>query len=194
MTSDPQLLRKNTLKERDNLSSDEIKTTSDAICENLLNLAEVKNSKTIFAYVSFRSEVSTFGLIEKLIGAGKKVTVPITYVEERRLDAIQINDLNKDLVPGYCNIPEPTPELCVANIVDPQEIDVILLPGSVFDKRGGRFGYGGGFYDRFVSAAPEATRIALAYDLQVVDKLALQPHDELLDYIVTETSIHNGNR
>ena len=129
-----------------------------------------------------------------LLAQGKTVTVPITYVKERRLDAIQISNLNSDLVPGYCNIPEPTPELCATNIIDPKEIEAVLLPGSVFDKKGGRFGYGGGFYDRFVSAIPDATRIGLAYDLQVVEQLALQPHDEILDYIISPSEIYKANR
>jgi 5-formyltetrahydrofolate cyclo-ligase len=78
--------------------------------------------------------------------------------------------------------------------VDPEKIEVILLPGSVFDKRGGRFGYGGGFYDRFVSAIPSATRIALAYDLQVVEHLPLQPHDELLNYVITQSETYSATR
>lgn len=194
MTLDPQQLRKDTLRNRDALSKEKIKKDSKVICEHICNLPEIKRCDTIFVYVSFRSEVSTFELIETLLAAGKTVTVPITYVKERRLDAIQISDLKKDLVPGYCDIPEPTLELCSTNIVDPEEIEAILLPGSVFDKRGGRFGYGGGFYDRFVSAIPEATRIGLAYDLQVVEKLTLQAHDEILDYIVTPSEIYKTER
>jgi 5-formyltetrahydrofolate cyclo-ligase len=62
------------------------------------------------------------------------------------------------------------------------------MPGSVFDLRGGRLGYGGGFYDRFLqTAAPQALRIGLAYDLQVVAAVPLQRHDQQLDYLVTET-------
>lgn len=194
MTLDPQQLRKDTLQRRDALSSTEIEQASDSLCQRLLELPEVSKSSTIFAYVSFRSEIATFGLIEKFLEAGKTVTVPITYVKERRLDAIKITDIDNDLIPGYCNIPEPTPELCRTSIVDPGEIDTILLPGSVFDHRGGRFGYGGGFYDRFVSAIPQATRIGLAYDLQVVETIPLQPHDELLDYIVTPTAVYKGAR
>jgi len=194
MTLDSQRLRKDTLQARDDLTAEKIQTDSRIICNHLLETPEIVSSTTIFAYVSFRSEVSTFGLIEKLLALGKTVTVPITYVKERRLDAIKITDLTNDLVPGYCNIPEPTPELCASQVIDPKEIDAIILPGSVFDRRGGRFGYGGGFYDRFVSAIPKATRIGLAYDVQVVDQLALQPHDELLDYVVSPSTVHRAKR
>jgi len=194
MAIDPQKLRHDTLKNRNSLTEAEIKTRSENICESLLKLPEIINSKTIFAYVSFRSEVSTFKLIETLLANGKNVTVPITRVKEKRLDAIKINNVTSDLEPGYCDIPEPTKTLCKTNIIDPGEINVILLPGSVFDKRGGRFGYGGGFYDRFVSNIPDAIRIGLAFDLQIVDQISLQPHDELLDYVITESSHFKGKR
>lgn len=190
----PQKLREDTLKTRNALTVHEINTRSEQICETLLNLPEIIKSKTIFAYVSFRSEVSTFKLIEALIAQGKTVTVPITRVNEKRLDAIKIKNVTSDLEPGYCDIPEPTKILCKKNIIDPREINAILLPGSVFDKRGGRFGYGGGFYDRFVSNIPDATRIGLAFDLQVVDTIPLQAHDELLDYVITESNKYKAKR
>lgn len=194
MPTNPQELRKNSLARRDALNPEELLDASHAICDRVLSLREIQNSATIFVYVSFRSEVATFDLIEKLLDAGKRVTVPITYVKERRLDAIAITDLKADLVPGYCNIPEPTPELCRSAIVSPDAINAILLPGSLFDKRGGRFGYGGGFYDRFVSAVPEATRIGLAFDLQIADEIPVQPHDEFLDYVITESQVYKGQR
>ena len=194
MTIDPQKLRKDTLNTRNALSADEISKSSEAVCKTLLTLPEITRCNTFFIYVSFRSEVSTFNLIQTLITRGKTVTVPITRIKEQRLDAIKITDIATDLEPGYCNIPEPPETLCATNIVDPQEIDAILLPGSVFDKRGGRFGYGGGYYDRFVSGIPGAIRIGLAFELQVIDEIPLQPHDELLDFVVTESKVYTGKR
>ncbi len=88
----------------------------------------------------------------------------------------------------------PKKKLCTTRAVAPQEIETILLPGSVFDERGGRFGYGGGYYDRFLAKVPKARRIGLAFDLQVVAEAPLQEHDELLDLVVTESRIIRGNR
>jgi 5-formyltetrahydrofolate cyclo-ligase len=192
--ADSSQLRKEVLAERDRLTADEIRKKSAAIQNSLVNLEEIITAKNIFAYVSFRSEVATRELINTLLDKGKTVTVPITRIKEKRLDAIKITDPGLDLVPGYCNIPEPREELCLEKKVDPADIDVIILPGSVFDKRGGRFGYGGGYYDRFVSAIPKATRIGLAFDLQMVEKAPLQAHDEILDFVVTETEIIRGRR
>jgi 5-formyltetrahydrofolate cyclo-ligase len=187
-------LRKTILAARNNLSKDELLKKSGIIRKKILGDEKIMSKNTFFVYVSFRSEVATFDLINGLLSAGKTVTVPITRTREKRLDAIRIQNLDADLVPGYCDIPEPPESLCRTNRVDPTEIEVIFLPGSVFDERGGRFGYGGGFYDRFVSAIPKSLRVGLAFELQIVEKAPLQPHDELLDLVITEERVIKGQR
>ncbi len=188
------LLRRNILAARDQLPRGEIAAKSRAIQQTLLNLDQIKNRQSIFVYVSFRSEVATFDLIDVLIDMGKRVIVPITRVREKKLDAIHITNPATDLQPGYCMIPEPKEELCRTNQVAPEEIETILLPGSVFDKRGGRFGYGGGYYDRFLAQNPAATRIGLAFDLQIIDLAPLSAHDQILDLVVTETRLITGRK
>lgn len=160
---------------------------SEIIIQKLLFLQEVSDSETLFIYVDFRSEVETHLCMAELLKMGKRVVVPVTLVQEKRLLPVAIKDVSLDLSPGYCGIPEPPVEKRYGRVVAGSEIDTIIVPGSVFDERGGRLGYGGGYYDRFMAKeAPRAKRIGLAFDLQVVDRLVLQPHDELLDLIVTE--------
>jgi 5-formyltetrahydrofolate cyclo-ligase len=187
-------LRKNILAERNRLTHDEITVKSMAIQHRLLGLEQLRDRRVIFVYVSFRSEVATLTLIDTLVEMGKTVVVPITRVREKRLDAIHITNRSTDLEPGYCDIPEPREHLRQTRAVAPEEIETILLPGSVFDERGGRFGYGGGYYDRFLAKVPAAARIGLAFDLQIVEKAPLQDHDELLDLVVTESRIIHGGR
>jgi 5-formyltetrahydrofolate cyclo-ligase len=187
-------LRTRILAARDRQTPEEIIEKSRAINENLRSLDQLRRSHTIFAYVSFRSEVDTTGLIDELLAAGKKVAVPVTRVKDKRLDVVSITSREKDLVPGYCRIPEPRPELWQTAMVAEEEIEIILLPGSVFDLRGGRFGYGGGYYDRFLERNPQALRIGLAFDLQVVNEAPLAAHDQLLDLVITESRIIAGSR
>ncbi|TKB25738.1 5-formyltetrahydrofolate cyclo-ligase [Desulfopila sp. IMCC35006] len=187
-------LRKDILAARNKLTQQEIETKSFAIQQRLLELDQLRKHQSIFVYVSFRSEVATLSLIDSLIELGKTVIVPITRIKEKRLDAIHITNRLTDLVPGYCNIPEPKDELCTTALVAPEEIETILLPGSVFDERGGRFGYGGGYYDRFLAKVPTAARIGLAFELQIIEKAPLQDHDELLDLVVTEKRVIRGGR
>ena len=179
-------LRKEILERRDQQSDQDQRRKSDRIRTTLLGLDELRRCRSIFIYVNFRSEVQTIGIIEHLLAQGKTVSVPLTRVAEKRLEIIRINDPKHDLAPGYCGIPEPKEELVTTGRLPAESLDLIMLPGSVFDERGGRFGYGGGYYDRLLAQVPSIPRIALAYEMQVVQKLPLQDHDELLDLIVTE--------
>jgi 5-formyltetrahydrofolate cyclo-ligase len=183
------------LAARDSLSWRDRQIMSDRIVKNILLLKEIESSKTLFLYVAFRSEVETINLIKELLLRGKQVVVPVTLVSEKRLLPVEIRDVDKDLVPGYCSIPEPRLELRSSHVIESSKIDTIFLPGSVFDEEGGRMGYGGGYYDRFMAyEAPLAKRIGLAFEMQMVDKLTLQTHDEFLDLIVTEKRLIRRTR
>ena len=188
-------LRKQLLARRDALPPSLQHEKSLRISRTLLDLPLVKESATLLVYVAFRSEVQTLPIIATLLGTGKNTAVPLTLVREKRLRGIIIKDPKKDLCPGYCGIPEPKASLVRDNTIDPAIIDLVIVPGSVFDRQGGRLGYGGGYYDRFLALeAPQATRIALAYQLQMVDKINLEPHDQTMDMILTENKIYNCRR
>ncbi len=188
------IIRKEKLSLRNALPQEEIAEKSFIICKKILALQETEKAKNVFSYVSFRSEVMTQWLIEELMKKQKTVSVPITYSAEKRMEAIFIQDLSKDLVPGNYGTMEPHQDFVHRNKVEAENIDIVLVPGSVFDERGGRFGYGGGFYDRFLEKIPYAVRIGLAFELQVAKEIPLQPHDELLDFIVTEQRIIEAER
>ncbi len=188
-------LRKDTLIQRDMLSALEQRNKGMAIMRRLLHATWFDSANTIFTYVDFRSEVATRPLIEHILDCGKTALVPVTLVKEKDLLAVSISNLDSELAPGYCSIPEPIQEIRDKQMFAPENIDIIFLPGSVFDEQGGRMGYGGGYYDRFVSQkAPQALRVGLAYEMQVVKRAPLQVHDELLDYIITEKRIITGSR
>ena len=185
----PQDVRSQILTRRDQLTDSERHDKSNRIGSALLETEGVRANDSIFIYVSFRSEVETLTIIRTLLDQGKRVSVPLTRVKEKRLDIVVIEDPDTELVPGYCTIPEPTLQLAESRAIDPEQIELIVLPGSVFDERGGRYGYGGGYYDRLLERVPTAARYALAFDLQVVPRLDLQPHDQLLDMVITEKRI-----
>ncbi len=182
----PKQLRQEILAKRDRLTPRQIEGKSRQIKNRLLEQIEFKRAHTVFTYVNFRSEVSTREIIDELLQRGRQVAVPITRVKEKRLEIVTISDPENDLVPGYYGILEPREDTAGQQAITPADVDLILLPGSVFDKRCGRFGYGGGYYDRLLAQIPAAGRIALAFELQVVDRLPLQDHDEILDKVITE--------
>jgi len=188
-------LKKEKLRLRDALSLEQQEQKSNSITERVLQTDLLQQVETVFIYVDFRSEVKTREIIRKLQDMKKRVVVPVTLLAERDLLPVQITDMEQDLAPGYASILEPVETIRVAQYVSPEEIDIIFLPGSVFDEGGGRMGYGGGFYDRFVSMkAPRALRVGLCYELQMVKMAPLQDHDERMDSIVTEERIVYSSR
>ena len=183
-----QKMRIRVLANRDLLNVQDRHEKSTAITERILTMPEMGSWKTLFIYVNFRSEVETLQLIQKCLENGKRVAVPLVDSTQSTMIAFQVTDLEQDLRPGYFDIPEPDPAR--TSRVAGREIDVVMLPGSVFDPAGGRLGYGGGYYDRFlVNDAPLACRIGLAFEMQVVEAVPLEPHDQRLDYLVTEKRI-----
>ena len=193
MNDERQQLRKKILGTRDRLSDKDRHAKSISVMNNFLTLPGVKQWSTLFIYVNFRSEVETLELIKKCIDQKIRVAVPLVDASAVCMIPILIKDPEQDLVPGYYNIPEPDPKKSLR--LEPAEIDAAVIPGSVFDLHGGRLGYGGGYYDRFLlHDAPGAKRIAFAFELQVVDKVPLEPHDQPLDILITEKRIVNIRR
>jgi 5-formyltetrahydrofolate cyclo-ligase len=187
-------LRKRILGARDRLSDNDRHEKSVSVMNNFLGLPELQQWTTLFMYVNFRSEVETVELIRGLLRQqGMRVAVPLVDASAVSMIPLLIEDPEKDLAPGYYNIPEPDPRKSLR--LKAIEIDAAIIPGSVFDIHGGRLGYGGGYYDRFlVNDAPQARRIGFAFELQLVDKLPLEPHDQPLDILITEKRIVNISR
>lgn len=186
--------RQKVLIDRDLLTAGELARKSISVVSNLFGLAEMQGTPTVLFYASFRSEVQTMAAIESSLAAGMKVALPLSLPEEKLLRTYLISDPSRDLRPGFCSIPEPDPGK--AELLDPGEIEVVVIPGSAFDRYGGRLGYGGGFYDRFlVRQAETAFRVALAFELQLADEmLPLEPHDQKVDCLVTEENVFRFGR
>ncbi|MFZ5762882.1 MAG: 5-formyltetrahydrofolate cyclo-ligase [Thermodesulfobacteriota bacterium] len=182
-------LRKRILMARDALAPELRHARSEAICERLWQIPAVATAKVVMIYVSFRSEVETGPFIAECLRQGIAVAVPRTESKARRLAVHRLADPERDLVPGYCGILEPDP--ATAERIDPGTIEVVIVPGSVFDRSGGRLGYGGGYYDRFLAdEAPRALRVGVAYEMQVVDKVPVLAHDMRLHRLVTEAETY----
>jgi 5-formyltetrahydrofolate cyclo-ligase len=184
-------LRQERLAERDRQKPSQRQKKSQDIQAQLLGQPFMNKASHLFIYVHFRSEVETLALIEHGLAQGKTVSVPVTLRKESRLLAVQITDPANQLEPGCWGILEPTKEQITRATINPVDIDAVVVPGSVFDPLGGRLGYGGGYYDRFLSQeAPQARRIGLAYALQVVDQVPVEPHDQYMDIVITEQQVY----
>ena len=185
-------LRQKVLATRDNLSSIERREKSIAISSRLMGVSEVTVAQIVLIYMHFRSEVQTSDIIGQMFAANQIVTIPYTCSDISQLIAVKVTNLEQQVTPGYCGIPEPRPELIENSSCDPATIDLVIIPGSVFDKYGGRLGYGGGYYDRLLSnEAPGAVRIGIAFELQLVDRVPVESHDQFMDFVVTEKNLYD---
>ncbi len=185
--------RSQILSKRDCLSFSTVSCLSKIITDNLKGLEEYQTSRIPLIYVSFRSEVDTHQLIRERLNSGLEVAIPKTDVTNRRLETYLLKNWGKGLRPGAYGILEP--DVKVASLIRPSQIDMVVVPGSVFDRQCGRYGYGGGYFDRFLSIeAPQALRIGLAFSLQVLPEIPLKTHDQRMDIIVTENEILRCNR
>jgi 5-formyltetrahydrofolate cyclo-ligase len=101
--------------------------------------------------------------------------------------ALKINSLNNLKVSDYGVLePEDNSEEVFA-----KDMNLAIIPGLVFDLKGGRIGYGGGFYDRFFSNTNiDITKIALAYQFQILEELPLEDHDVSINNIITENGFN----
>ncbi len=174
-----QALRKQMLECRRCLSADEVSKKSKCIIDNILATTSYKNSKCIYAYISTRNEVDLRKLIEVAWIEGKRVAVPKVCGQD--MDFYYIESY-AELVKGSFGILEPAD-----NAVRAEEKDALMLiPGVAYDRVGNRIGYGGGFYDRYLSKEHSHYIIAPSYGFQIVDRLTSEEHDIQVDEIISE--------
>ena len=181
-------LRKQIFQRRDRLSAEEIREYSRQIARRLYGLPEYRESRVIMFFLSFRSEVDTRSMVEESLARGKEVLVPKALPDSREMIASRLLDCREDLAPGAYGIPEPKES--ALRVVDPLQIDLLIVPGVAFSEDGRRLGYGGGYYDRFFGRLrPGVPLLALAFELQIVPEVPVQPWDRPVDLIVTEKRV-----
>lgn len=177
-------IRREVRAARDAMPLPERERASARIAERVLGLPEVERASTVMAFWSFGSEVDTASLIAGLHARGVRVALP--RIVDGDMEA-------RTWAPG-----DPATETAFGarepsggEALDPSVIDVVVTPAVVFDRSGRRVGYGGGFYDRlFLRARPDAGRVGIGFDLQLVDgDLPSGSFDQGLDAVVTELEV-----
>ena len=185
---DKKLLRREGMARRRGLTAGQRQEKSAAIAERLIHAELFRQAEAVFCYISMENEVHTEAVLEAALAAGKAVSIPYVLDKAKGLMcAAQLQDM-ADLVAGEYNIPTLPPEKVVP--VEPAAIDLVIVPGSAFDRAGHRIGMGGGYYDQFLGQAARAVRAAVAYECQLFDNIAVDEHDQPMDYIFTEKTVY----
>lgn len=183
-------LRSAYLEKRNQMEPEKRKEASKKIREWVFANKRFKAAKTVFVYASYKSEVETKEIIQGALRQGKRVAVPKVTGDEMEFYAIQSWE---ELFPGYQGILEP--QILDKEPVIPVDSDVMLLPGAVFDRKGGRIGYGGGYYDRYLDKVLETYGhrpylMALGFACQISNgTIPTEEHDKKMDCILTERRV-----
>ena len=175
---DKKILRRQAKIQRDIMPEDIRHAKSKIICRNLIADDVFQNANVIFCFISFGSEVETKRIIETALSMGKRVCVPHT-LGNHIMEANEITS-QTEYRPDRYGIPEPTEQ----HIVPPSEIDLIIVPGLLFDRRGYRIGYGGGYYDTFLSKC-SGTSVGVVFSEFIIDTIVPDEYDVAVDRVIS---------
>ena len=179
--------RRQMRERRKALSPEERDRASKTICAKLLSDSRImdvayplQGGGAVAVYLASPDELDLSDFIREMLGRGVKIVSPRWNGETYELARIKGLD-EANLRRGPMNILEPAE----AETAKPSEVAVWIVPGLAFTNGGKRLGYGGGWYDRLLAGENDALKIGVAYEFQIVDDLPHEPHDILLDGVVT---------
>ena len=157
---------------------------SRLVLGNLLALPTWQEARRVAVYLATRREVQTGEILLAAWQSGKTVFAPV-YRQEIAAYGLVACEERTPVRRGAFGINEPL----ASGLVNPSEIELVLVPGVGFDRAGSRLGRGGGYYDRLLAEMPGAKKVGLAFSFQVVPEVPVGAHDLSMDYVVTENAI-----
>ena len=174
---DKKELRRTIREQKRAMTEEEIVRRSEELGKLFAASPAYRDARTIYGYLPYNQEVRTVPMLEQALQDGKQVAVPKCYGDEMKF--ILMTDLSL-VEKGYAGIPEPIADGPVAE----DETALVLMPGLAFDPQGHRIGYGGGFYDKFLSREPDHPTLALCYEFQMLPHLDTEEHDIPVDTVL----------
>ncbi|MDN7240473.1 5-formyltetrahydrofolate cyclo-ligase [Planococcus sp. N028] len=163
---------------------------SRTILSRLMEDPAFEAAGTIGVTIAAFPEVDTIPLIEFCWENGKQVAVPKCNPSTYTMDFYVIENFNQ-LETVYMKLKEPIVTETIH--ASPEQIDLMIVPGVVFSRSGYRIGFGGGYYDRYLTSFPGVTR-SLAFDLQIADSVPIEVHDIPVAGIHTESGFIETGR
>lgn len=144
---------------------------------------------TWMAFVPMVGEPNIVPLLHARLARGGTVCLPRLDVGRRSMDAVVVSSLEQDTeaMPGKPRVRQARAGL---PILSPEELNVVLVPGLAFDRRGRRLGRGAGYYDRFLARLTGPTQIiGVCFDEQIVDDVPVEPHDVRMHVLLTPSGL-----
>ena len=193
------LIDKNTVRieayEKRNKQSDK-DALSQRICQKVIEQPSYQCAKTVMWYVGCRSEVRTQTIIKQELSQGRRIVVPYCTQDahgQNQLGLWQLSDFS-ELISGRWGILEPPESRWheSGKQVAIEELELIIVPGVGFDRRGGRLGNGQGYYDNFLQQVSAATRVqGVCFESQLFDFIPMEETDVAMDFVFTQSAIYH---
>ncbi len=178
-----QRLRKSYLNKRGQLTAAEKNRQSGLVRERLAGWERLSGLETVLFYAPIKNELDLLPLLEDPEFINRRILFPRVCGERLELCCVSSST---ELREGFCKIPEPCEK---TEIVSAGAVDAAFIPGVVFDRRGYRIGYGGGYYDRLLSRHADWLTVGIAYQFQLQDELPVEEHDVRLKALCTPQGI-----
>ncbi len=181
--SDKEALRRAMRARRQALAQGEQEAAAQAALDLLRGYAPYRQAKTVLAYMACRGEMGLAPALLDILESGKTLLLPRCEAAGG-MTARRVRD-PAQLTPGAYGIPEPGED---CEILPPQAIDLILVPGAAFGRDGGRIGQGGGYYDRYLRGT-RAWRVGVCHGFALLDSVPAEAHDMRMDAILTPQGV-----
>ncbi len=172
-------LRKEILAKRRAMAPGEVRSLSQIICERVRETELYREATCLCVYMPINNEAEADLLIGPAAADGKRVYIPKVVGDEMIFNRYEEALVSEQ---GRFHIRESDSE----DVLEPDEMTLIIMPGSVFDVHGHRIGYGGGYYDKYLARHTSCRTIAVCFDFQIVEELPAEDHDICPELIVSE--------
>ncbi len=155
-------------------------------CDRLAGLEAFRTALVVMLYMPLETEVDLTSSALRCFQMGKTICVPRVDWERKDMVPVEVTSFDDRMDTDEHGVRAPR----YGRPVSPLLIDLVVVPGLAFDVAGHRLGRGGGYYDRFLSRMrPDATKVGLVFDEQIVDAVPTDPWDLTVDYVVTDRRV-----
>jgi 5-formyltetrahydrofolate cyclo-ligase len=165
------------------VKSEDWRTASEKVRARIGALPSWLAARSVLLYASLSDELDVSGLMVVAHEMGKIITLPRYLPAIGHYEAAVVSEPQLALSSGRFGVLEP-PDHCAA--LPMKQLDFVLVPGVAFDSSGRRLGRGKGFYDRLLAEVP-GIKCGICLDEQVVERIPTEPHDVILNCLITPT-------
>ena len=171
-------LRKQMFEFRKSLGAEQRKRSSENVCKQLIDLVKENNLKSVHCFIPIGNEIDVRSFIDYCLAQSIIVVCPKT-LKKNQLKHLILSDLASIENGGFGTVyPKGENEFT-------KELDLIIVPGLAYDNQGGRLGYGGGYYDTFLATQPNAFKVGVGFQCQLIAEVPMEEHDVRLDRFIT---------